>query len=41
MDRRQWHGLDVAQVIASLETDLESGLTAAEARDRLHRDGPN
>ena len=41
MDRRLWHALDVAEVVAVLETDLESGLTAAEAAARLGRDGPN
>ena len=38
---RPWHALRVEDVATSLDTDLERGLTSAEARRRLARIGPN
>jgi Ca2+-transporting ATPase len=36
-----WHALSLAEVTAHLETDLDAGLSSAEARSRLARVGPN
>ena len=36
-----WHALEITEVAARLETDLETGLTRAEAEQRLQRIGPN
>jgi P-type Ca2+ transporter type 2C len=36
-----WHAIVVADVVKSVDTDLTHGLTAAEARRRLERTGPN
>jgi P-type Ca2+ transporter type 2C len=36
-----WHALEIAEVAARLDTDLEMGLTQAEAERRLQRVGPN
>src|SRR5262245_673149 len=36
-----WHALAASEVVARLRTDVESGLTAEEARARLARIGPN
>jgi Ca2+-transporting ATPase len=38
---RPWHALHLDEVVASLATDPERGLTSAEARRRLGRIGPN
>lgn len=38
---RRWHTLRAAEAVAALESDEESGLTAAEARRRLERFGEN
>ena len=38
---RPWHSLDLKQVPAVLETDLDHGLTEAEAESRLQRFGPD
>jgi P-type Ca2+ transporter type 2C len=36
-----WHALPVGEAARALETDLQRGLSAAEARARLERYGPN
>jgi Ca2+-transporting ATPase len=36
-----WHGLDVADVAARLDTSVDAGLTAEEAARRLAEHGPN
>jgi cation-transporting ATPase F len=36
-----WHSATAAEVVEKLSTDAEHGLTDAEARARLERDGPN
>ncbi|MFI2704779.1 cation-translocating P-type ATPase [Cellulosimicrobium composti] len=36
-----WYAQDATAVVAALGSDAENGLTAAEARARLERDGPN
>jgi magnesium-transporting ATPase (P-type) len=36
-----WHALEVDDVLRELDTDLDSGLTSAEAAERLERHGPN
>jgi cation-transporting ATPase F len=35
------HALRVHEALALLQADVETGLTSAEARERLRRDGPN
>lgn len=37
----RWHNLSASEAAAELSTDLERGLTDAEARERLDRYGPN
>ena len=39
--RSSWHELPVSRVAELLETDLASGLSAAEVKSRLNRYGPN
>ncbi len=39
--RSSWHELPVSKVAELLETDLVSGLSAAEVESRLKRYGPN
>ena len=39
--RSSWHELPVSKVAELLETDLVSGLSAAEAKSRLKQYGPN
>jgi P-type Ca2+ transporter type 2C len=39
--RATWHALPAAEVVASLASHAEDGLTSAEARVRLTRYGPN
>ncbi len=41
MQAENWHTLDGAQVAQKLKTDAHSGLSAAEAADRLQQYGPN
>ena len=36
-----WHTQSVADVLAALNTNLENGLTEAEAGERLQKHGPN
>jgi magnesium-transporting ATPase (P-type) len=36
-----WHALEVAEVVAELDTDPEVGLSSAQAAARLERHGPN
>lgn len=36
-----WHSLDIEQVIALLESDLEEGLSTKEVKERTDRFGPN
>jgi len=36
-----WHGLDAGDVARALNTDLQQGLSAAEAARRLEQGGPN
>ena len=36
-----WHALDLPAVAAHLRADLDAGLTAGQARERLARVGPN
>ncbi len=36
-----WHGMESAAVLSELGVDLEKGLTAGEARERLGSAGPN
>ena len=36
-----WHSLDIAATVSRLTTDLQTGLSSAEARARLERHGPN
>ena len=36
-----WHSQPIEKVVAALDTDLEKGLSAAEAAERLRRYGPN
>ncbi|QOJ35847.1 MAG: hypothetical protein HRU82_13245 [Nitrospira sp.] len=36
-----WHGREVAEVVARLQTDPRRGLTIDEAARRLAQDGPN
>ncbi len=36
-----WHALGIDETVAELGTDLERGLSAAEAAERLTRQGPN
>ena len=38
---RNWYALDPADVTKTLGVDIDTGLSAAEAADRLKRDGPN
>jgi Ca2+-transporting ATPase len=38
---RDWHALNVEDAAQALETDLEEGLTSAEAKQRLEQYGPN
>nr|WP_203416569.1 HAD-IC family P-type ATPase [Jiangella ureilytica] len=38
---RDGHGLPAVEVVLGLGTDTDAGLTAAEARQRLERHGPN
>lgn len=40
-ERADWHESSVAQTAQGLDTDIRSGLTNAEAADRLQRYGPN
>lgn len=37
----QWHALAVQEVVETIGTDLDSGLSDAEAKERLERYGPN
>jgi len=39
--RQEWHALSPAEVANALQTSLDVGLTAGEARSRLHHVGPN
>jgi Ca2+-transporting ATPase len=38
---QRWHALDRETVASMVGVDVESGLSAAEAAERLRRDGPN
>src|SRR5579864_1389638 len=38
---QRWYALDPDAVATALSVDIDSGLTAAEAAQRLDRDGPN
>ena len=39
--RPPWHVLHATEAVAVVDSDLDSGLSAGEARDRLERFGPN
>ena len=41
MEATEPHGKPVDEVVAQFETDLDKGLTQAQARERLHKHGPN
>jgi Ca2+-transporting ATPase len=41
LDRPKWHNLSLQAAAKELDTDLERGLSAAEAEARLKRFGPN
>ncbi len=38
---KRWYAIDAPQVAVALGVEVETGLSAAEARARLERDGPN
>ena len=38
---QKWYALDIEHVAQQLHTDLQAGLTEAEAQHRLHQYGPN
>ncbi|MBI5366133.1 MAG: haloacid dehalogenase, partial [Planctomycetes bacterium] len=40
-DPSAWHALPVAETLAALATDAQTGLAGPEAARRLARDGPN
>src|SRR5262245_46024095 len=40
-DGTSWHGLTVEETLRSLDTSIEKGLAASEARNRLQKYGPN
>lgn len=40
-DERHWHVLHAAETVAALDSNVDGGLSAAEARSRLQRFGPN
>ena len=38
---KDWHAMDIEQVLREVKTDLHKGLTEDEAKKRLQKDGYN